>query len=187
MQQRPEPIPVYAEMGSINPVFFLGAALNQKPEELAVGLHGSVTLGVGQFCTNPGLVFIESCEGAKVFMQKLELLIAATPAGTMLTADLCASYRTGVGKFSGVTGVRRLAMRSTDPGPGKAQAGAAWFATEAATFLANHTLMDEVFGPSTLVVQCSSRGQVLEAAKKAGIGMCELTPQSVEQWLAYAL
>jgi len=154
---RPEPIPVYAEMGSINPVFFLSGILNQKPEELAAGLHGSVTLGVGQFCTNPGLIFVERGDGAKVFLQKLASLMAATAPGTMLTADLCAAYRAGVGKFSQASGVKRLALAGADLGPGKAQAGAALFVTDAETFLKNHHLMDEVFGPSTLVVQCASR------------------------------
>jgi NADP-dependent aldehyde dehydrogenase len=163
---RPEPIPVYAEMGSINPVFFLSGILNQKPEELAAGLHGSVTLGVGQFCTNPGLIFVERGDGAKVFLQKLASLMAATAPGTMLTADLCAAYRAGVGKFSQASGVKRLALAGADLGPGKAQAGAALFVTDAETFLKNHHLMDEVFGPSTLVVQCASRAQMLEAAKR---------------------
>jgi len=163
---RPEPIPVYAEMGSINPVFFLGGVLNQKPEELAAGLHGSVTLGVGQFCTNPGLIFVERGDGAKVFLRKLESLMTATALGTMLTADLCASYRAGVEKFSQAAGVKRLALASGEAGPGNAQAGAALFLTDAETFLANHHLMDEVFGPSTLVVECASQSQMLAAAKK---------------------
>jgi len=66
---RPEPIPVYAEMGSINPVFILPGAMQQNAEALATGLHGSVTLGVGQFCTNPGLVFIEPKPPAQNFLQ----------------------------------------------------------------------------------------------------------------------
>jgi len=153
-------------MGSINPVFFLGGVLNQKPEELAAGLHGSVTLGVGQFCTNPGLIFVERGDGAKVFLRKLESLMTATALGTMLTADLCASYRAGVEKFSQAAGVKRLALASGEAGPGNAQAGAALFLTDAETFLANHHLMDEVFGPSTLVVECASQSQMLAAAKK---------------------
>ena len=161
---RPEPIPVYAEMGSINPVFFLSGALNQKPEELAAGLHGSVTMGVGQFCTNPGLVFVESGAAAETFLQKLERLIAATPPGTMLTADLCSAYRNGVEKFSKTAGVRRAAV--VDSPAGKAQAGAALFVTDAATFLGNHGLMEEVFGPSALVVACASRDQMLAAARR---------------------
>jgi alpha-ketoglutaric semialdehyde dehydrogenase len=161
---RPEPIPVYAEMGSINPVFVLRGALDQKAEEIATGLQASVTLGVGQFCTNPGLVFVETCDGAKAFSQKLQTLIAATPVGTMLTQDLCSSYRAGVEKFSQAAGVRSAANVAT--GAGKAEAGAAMFVTGAETFLANHDLMAEVFGPATLVVECSSRAQMIEAAKR---------------------
>src|SRR5688572_29898005 len=163
---RPEPIPVYAEMGSINPVFLLPSALKQNPEGLAAGLHGSVTLGFGQFCTNPGLVFVERGEGANGFQQKLESLMAATPPGTMLTADLCAAYRAGVEKFSKAAGVKQAAAVNADGGAGRAQSGAALFVSDAETFLANHALMDEVFGPSTLVVQCRSREQMLDAARQ---------------------
>lgn len=163
---RPEPIPVYAEMGSINPVFLLPGALQQNAEALATGLHGSVTLGVGQFCTNPGLVFVEKSEAATRFLTRLEALMAATPPGTMLTADLCASYRAGVEEFAAASGVRRAAGAGADPGAGNAQADAALFVTDAETFLGNHQLMDEVFGPSTLVVECSSRDQMLAAAAR---------------------
>lgn len=161
---RPEPIPVYAEMGSINPVFLLSNVLQQKAEELAAGMHGSVTLGVGQFCTNPGLAFVESGAAAAAFSKKLETLMGSTPPGTMLTADLCSAYRAGVEKFSRAAGVRRAA--SVDAGAGKAQAGAALFVTDAAAFLGNHSLMEEVFGPSTLVVECASREQMLAAARR---------------------
>lgn len=162
---RPEPIPVYAEMGSINPMFFFSGALDLKAEELAAGLHASVTLGVGQFCTNPGLVFVQAGEGAKKFLAKLENRFAATPAGTMLTAGLCSAYRVGLENFLKISGVKRAAQAAAaDSGPGKAQAGAALFVTSAETFLGNHRLMDEVFGPSTLVVECSSREEMLAAA-----------------------
>ena len=163
---RSEPIPVYAEMGSINPVFLLPSALKQNAESIATGLHGSVTLGVGQFCTNPGLVFVEHSDAANTFRQKLESLMSATTPGTMLTADLCAAYRKGVEDFSKVSGVTRAASAKAEPGAGNAQAGAALFATKAEIFLANHDLMEEVFGPSTLVVECTSRDQMLAAAKK---------------------
>jgi len=162
---RPEPIPVYAEMGSINPVFLLPEALKQNAEAIATGLHGSVTLGFGQFCTNPGLVFVERGESATSFLQKLESLMAATPPGTMLTADLCAAYRAGVEKFSKAAGVKRAASVNAEAGAGGAQSGAALFVTEADAFLANRGLMEEVFGPSTLLVQCASREQMLAAAR----------------------
>jgi NADP-dependent aldehyde dehydrogenase len=163
---RPEPIPVYAEMGSIIPVFILPGALKQRAEEIAAGLHASVTLGIGQFCTNPGLVFTETGSAAQPFWQKLEGLIAGTPPGTMLTADLCSAYRDGVKKFSQTAGVHQVAGVKADAGPGGALAGAALFATDAGNFLDHQALMDEVFGPSTLVVRCASREEMLTAARK---------------------
>src|ERR1051325_7236766 len=124
---RPEPIPVYAEMGSINPVFLLSGALKQNAEGLATGLQASVTLGVGQFCTNPGLVFADKSAAAETFLQKLTSLMSATPVGTMLTADLCSSYRSGIEKTSKTTGVQRAAHVAAEAGPGRAQAGAVLF------------------------------------------------------------
>jgi 2,5-dioxopentanoate dehydrogenase len=183
---RPEPIPVYAEMGSINPVFFLPRALEAAPETLAAGLHASVTLGVGQFCTNPGLVFVETGPAPERFIQKLENLMSGTPAGTMLTAGICAEYHAGLEKFARVPGVRRTgatldrpvvggasadqshsshhSQSSHQPGLGGASARAALFVTDADTFLKDHSLMDEVFGPSTLVVCCRSHVEMVTAA-----------------------
>jgi len=153
-------------MGSINPVFILPGALKQRAEEIAAGLHASVTLGVGQFCTNPGLVFTGAGPAAQPFLQKIESLIAGTPPGTMLTADLCSAYRAGVKKFSQTAGVQPVAAVNADAGPGRALAGAVLFATDANNFLNKHALMDEVFGPSTLVVQCASPEEMLTAARK---------------------
>ncbi len=158
---RPEPIPVFAEMSSINPVFILPEILKQKPEELAAGLHASVTLGVGQFCTDPGLVLVENGDAAEIFLAKLASLIQATPPGTMLTAGICAAYHAGVEKFASTPGVRQAARAKAT----STNAGASLFVTDAKTFFRNHSLMAEVFGPSTLVVQCSSRAEMLAAAK----------------------
>ncbi len=162
---RPQPIPVYAEMGSINPVFLLPGALAESAEALATGLHASVTLGVGQFCTNPGLVFLEPGPAAKTFLAKLEALMRATPAGAMLTPSICAEYHAGVEAFSKMPGVTRL---TEAPRPNQMKgtlAQTALFVTDADTFLAQPKLLDEVFGPSTLVVQCASRTQMLAAAE----------------------
>jgi len=162
---RPEPIPVYAEMGSINPVFILPAAMQQNAEALATGLYGLVMLGVGQFCTNPGLVFIEPKPASKNFLQKLESLMATTPTGTMLTPSICSEYHAGIEKFSKTPGVQRI-TQTTEGLQRNGQAHATLFATDAETFLAKHELMDEVFGPSTLVVHCGSKNQMLAAAEK---------------------
>jgi len=161
---RPEPVPVYAEMGSINPVFILPGAIQQNAEALATGLHSSVTLGVGQFCTNPGLVFVEPKPPADAFLQKLEALMSATPAGAMLTPSICSEYHAGIEKFSKTAGVRRITQLGEAQRNGEARA--TLFATDAETFLARHELMDEIFGPSTLVVHCGSKSQMLAAAEK---------------------
>jgi NADP-dependent aldehyde dehydrogenase len=161
-----EPIPVYAEMGSVNPVFLLPEILREKTAELAAGQHGSFTLGVGQFCTNPGLVFVEDGPPANTFLEKLGSLTASTPPGTMLTPDLCSAYRRGAERLSRLPGVRSAAAVPADTGPGRAWAGAALFVTEAANFLNQPLLMEEVFGPSTLVVLCKSRELMLAAAEK---------------------
>ena len=161
---RPEPIPVYAEMGSINPVFILPGAMQQNADALATGLHGSVTLGVGQFCTNPGLVFVEPKPPADAFLKKLESLMSATAPGTMLTPSICSEYHAGIEKFSKTAGVRQVTQPSDAKRNGEARAGL--FTTDAGTFLAKHELMDEVFGPSTLVVHCGSKSQMLAAAEK---------------------
>lgn len=175
---RPEPIPVYAEMSSINPVFLLPGSLKSNADSLAAGLHASVTLGIGQFCTNPGLVFVEAGPDAEKLLQKLGALIAATPSGTMLTADLCAAYRTDAEKLAQVPGVKRAA--SATAAAGAAQGAAALFVTNGRTFLGSHALMDEVFGPSTLVVQCASRAEMLAAAEQLE-GQLTATVHGTEQ------
>lgn len=150
---RPEPIPVFAEMGSINPVFILPRALRERGAEIAAGLHASVTLGVGQFCTNPGLVLTTHDDQ---FLRELETRIAATPAAKMLTPAISDAYRAGVLTFASIA--RQRAVVDAD-------GGAALFSTDAENFLAHRELMDEVFGPSTLVVECESRERLLEVAR----------------------
>src|ERR1700754_5349749 len=80
---RPEPIPFYAEMSSVNPVVLLPGAIKERGEQIAAGLHGSVILGAGQFCTNPGLIFLEDTADSQAFIAKLGELMTATAAQTM--------------------------------------------------------------------------------------------------------
>lgn len=156
---RPEPIPVYAEMGSINPIFIMSSALAQRAEEIAVGLHASVTLGVGQFCTNPGLVFAQNGTGTQAFVGKLQNLMSATPAGTMLTSGISQSYRKGVQKFSQTPGVQLLTPATVSE-THACHGIAALLVTDAKTFRDNRHLTDEIFGPATLVVTCDDVQQM---------------------------
>lgn len=158
---REEPIPVYAEMSSINPVFVLPGAMRERGAEIATGLHGSVTLGVGQFCTNPGLVMVGGELDAS-FSETFENLMRETAAATMLTSGICDAYREGVGRLAAIDGVEALVSPADAAG---SAAGAAVFKTDAKTFLAGQGIDDEVFGPATLLVTDDGREQLLEIAR----------------------
>ena len=161
---RPEPIPFYAEMSSINPVFILPGAMRERRDQIAAGLHASVTLGAGQFCTNPGLVLMADDADAKTFTSKLGELMAGTPEFTMLTPGICSSYQEGISSHLRHAGVETVASKPVERGSG-CQAGAALFKTDAPTYLAHHELSAEVFGPATLLVTHDSREQMLEIAR----------------------
>src|SRR5438132_1194373 len=114
---RPEPIPVFAEMGSINPVFVLPGALKARGPEIAEGFVQSATLGVGQFCTNPGLAV--ALQGADLdrFVQGTAARLAAVAPGTMLHAGIAERYRAGLAARQGIDGVH-VAGRSTGEAAG---------------------------------------------------------------------
>lgn len=161
---RPEPIPVYAEMGSVNPVFILPGALQERGDAFAEGLKNSVTLGVGQFCTCPGLVFGMEAAGMEKLRAKLSHLFAEVPPATMLHPGILSSFEAGVEKFAQTSGVA-VQRAATEADKVKTQSQATVLSTDAATFLRNPQLSEEVFGPSTLVVGCSSPEQLAEIAR----------------------
>jgi NADP-dependent aldehyde dehydrogenase len=162
---RPEPIPFYAEMSSINPVFILPRAARERRDQVAAGLHGSVTLGAGQFCTNPGLVLMADDADTDAFVEKLSALMANTPEFTMLTPGIGSAYREGVSSRVQHPQVKTVALKEVEPGPGRSQSGTALFKTDAPSFLAHPELSEEVFGASTLIVTHSNREEMLEVAR----------------------
>jgi NADP-dependent aldehyde dehydrogenase len=119
---RPEPIPFYAEMSSVNPVIVLPEALRTRMDQIAGGLHASVTLGAGQFCTNPGLVFLQAGNDADEFIAKLGDLMAGTAEQTMLTPGIRSSYQKGVASRLDQSGVATAAQKTAEASCG---AGAA--------------------------------------------------------------
>jgi NADP-dependent aldehyde dehydrogenase len=159
---RPVPIPVYAEMGSINPLFILPKALERRGEAIAAGFHASLTLGGGQFCTNPGLVVAPAGEGVERFAQGVAERIAATPPAAMLTAAIGASYLEGIDRHAEVGGVGTVARVETADGGG--QGAAALLTTSAATFLDAPRLAEELFGPAALLVTGDSQEELLRVA-----------------------
>jgi NADP-dependent aldehyde dehydrogenase len=158
---RTEPIPVFAEMGSVNPVFVLPGAIAERMASLAEGLTESVTLGVGQFCTNPGLAIGVAGPALDEFVRQLERLMIAAPAGTMLTAGIWQAYESGVRRLSDVPGVsvRRAAAA------GEPMGAPALFVTDAAVMLERDEVREEVFGPSTVVVRCHSPEEMERVAR----------------------
>jgi NADP-dependent aldehyde dehydrogenase len=157
---REEPIPVYAEMGSLNPVFLLPGALAARGPKIAEGLHLSVTTGAGQFCTKPGLVFTD---GSGEFRKRFVDLMRGTPAGCMLHAGIARNYGDGLERLRGDSNVQTLL--TADQSPTAAAAGAAVFETTAAALADNPELATEVFGPSTMFVRYTTRDEMLAAAR----------------------
>jgi len=161
---RPEPIPVYAEMGSANPVFILPGALKERKEEIAKGLAASVTLGVGQFCTNPGLVFLEESKETEEFQKSVIESFANADAGTMLTSGIQSAYQNGIKNLTGKQGVNLLAEGKTSNTFGEGRAYL--FQTNADNFSNNEKLEEEIFGPSTLTITANNKEELLKAAHK---------------------
>jgi 2,5-dioxopentanoate dehydrogenase len=163
--QRPEPIPVYAEMGSINPVFMLPGALRERAEALAEGVKGSVTLGTGQFCTCPGLAVGLRDENFARFADKLGNLMQSTPPAPMLYPAIAQGYAAGVAKLSSLAGLQAVTAQAAAD-VSKNEAGAALFATDAQTFQQHDELSEELFGPATVLVSCDSRAELEQLARK---------------------
>ncbi|MEZ0605505.1 aldehyde dehydrogenase (NADP(+)) [Paraburkholderia sp. IW21] len=160
---RAEPIPVYAEMSSINPVFLLSNALSQRGESIARGFVDSLVLGAGQFCTNPGLAIAVDGDALKDFVATASEALSGKPAQTMLTAGIHAAYEEGEDKLAATPGVEAVARGVDATGP--TQARAALFVTDAQTFLATPALEDEVFGPASTIVRCKGEQEMLTVAE----------------------
>ncbi|WP_026617593.1 aldehyde dehydrogenase (NADP(+)) [Ensifer aridi] len=148
---RSEPIPVYAEMSSINPVVLFPGALATRGDAIARQLVPALTLGAGQFCTNPGLILALDGPGYDVFLDSAAEALEAANAATMLTPGIYKSYCNGVQKLEAHQAVRTVARGGIGE---NYQGQAGIFETSASEFLAHQELQIEVFGASTLVVRC---------------------------------
>jgi NADP-dependent aldehyde dehydrogenase len=162
---RPEPIPFFGEMSSTNPVFILPGAMRERGEGIAAGLHASFTLGAGQFCTKPGLVFYSEDDSGREFTNKLRELVRSSAPFTLLTAGIHSTYQSSIGarkQRGNATCVSELSVPSHDRTPG---VGAVLFETDARSFLNDPDLGGEIFGPTTLLVRNSSRDELLRIAR----------------------
>ena len=158
---RPRPIPFYGELGSINPVVALPSAIATNGAALATTLAGSITQGCGQFCTSPGVLVVRDDAASQGFVQQLADALAPLTPHAMLHAGIRAGFDAGVARLQGQAGVKTLLAQVGDPATTSAPRPHL-FATDAATFVANTALHEEVFGPSCLVVTVKDLDETLQ-------------------------
>jgi len=157
---RPEPIPVFAEMGSVNPVVLLPKALQENAAGIAEGFVGSLTLGTGQFCVNPGLVIALDDDALGEFFDAVVEQIDNTLAGVMLNERICNAYSDGLDKFLEQKGIDLLAAGDDTVDSEGFCAQTSLMVTTAETFLGNPAIHEEIFGPASLVVKCQNFGEI---------------------------
>lgn len=160
---REVPIPVYAEMGSTNPVFVLPQTMRENKEKIAQGFSGSVTLGVGQFCTNPGILIYEDKEGAEEFTSNLKENFQKTTGGVMLAENIYKSFHQGVTHHASVKGIEVLANGIKTEGVNIGNP--VLFKTNSEIFSKHEELSEEIFGPASVVVEANSKEEILQIAR----------------------
>jgi len=149
---RPEPIPFFGELGSINPGFVLPAALKNRGPDIATGWADSLTLGAGQFCTKPGVMFLPDTEGADAFVDATVAALREVAAQTMLTDGIAAGYRNGIQRLDSMAAVSTRYSAVSD----NRSARPSLFETDSGTWREHKELAEEVFGPVGLVVRLPS-------------------------------
>ncbi|MCX6320042.1 MAG: aldehyde dehydrogenase (NADP(+)) [Bacteroidetes bacterium] len=161
--QRSVPIPVFAEMSSINPVFLLPQKMKTDAAAVAAMYASSITLGVGQFCTNPGLIIGLEGNDLQTFIESLSAAIEGIAPGTMLHAGIAENYRVKRTEALAQSGVEMVAVSGTDAGENQGVPTIA--KTSAQQFLQNPVLHREVFGPYSLVIACNTMEEMLQVAR----------------------
>jgi alpha-ketoglutaric semialdehyde dehydrogenase len=155
---RPEPIPFFGELGSVNPMFLLPHAMAARGVAIAAGWAGSLTMGAGQFCTNPGIAVV--LDGADAFVAAAKAALEPMAAQTMLTDGIADAYRAGQARIAHIDGVDQVIGRADT---GRA-ASPYLFETTGDNFIANPHLAEEVFGPLGIVVRAKDSAQMLQIA-----------------------
>ncbi len=157
---RPIPIPFFGELGSVNPMFLLPAALQNRRPAIAEGWSASLTMGAGQFCTNPGIAVMIAAEAASAFIMAAKECLSKINAQIMLTDGMADAYRQGRNLIAHSAKVDQLLNQACE----MRSAAPALFQVSGSDFLANHALADEVFGPLGLIVLAKDNAQMLEIA-----------------------
>ncbi|MBV2362241.1 aldehyde dehydrogenase (NADP(+)) [Streptomonospora nanhaiensis] len=160
---RPDPIPFYGELGSVNPLVVAPAAASARGEEIAQGITGSFTLGAGQFCTKPGLVFLPEDEAGTSVADAMAQAVGGLAPGVLLSEQVRGGYEEGTRRLAGSAAVRSLAEGTAPEGTGWG-AAVRLLATSAADLTAETA--EECFGPATLVVTYRDRDELAEALER---------------------
>jgi NADP-dependent aldehyde dehydrogenase len=161
---RPQPIPFYGELGSINPVVALPKAVAARGAELAQALANSIGMGSGQFCTSPGVLLVFDDAASQDFVQSLKIALAALTPHAMLTPAIRKGFDSGVARLAANPRIRTLlAGDGSGPAPRPVLVE-----TDAASFVADHALREEVFGPLAIVVRVHSADEAIAALKAVG-------------------
>ncbi len=163
---RPDPIPVCAEMGSTNPVFVLPGAMTERGAAIAEGYVQSVTLGTGQFCTNPGVLLAVEGPSLADFLDRVASAASAVAPSAMLNEATCRAFHGGLDRVRRTAGVRVLGESRAAADPGRSQAGCAIFTAALATIEARPELWDEVFGPLSIVITCPETADLARVAAR---------------------
>lgn len=158
---RPEPIPVFAEMGSINPVVLLPEALELSAETIANDFVGSLTLGTGQFCVNPGLVLAIEGKGLDNFMDAASVAISGIDAAVMLNDRICTAYGEGVSQYQSHADVETVSTGGAVENRAGSYGQTTLMTTSATHFLLNPKIHEEVFGPASLIIKCKNTEELL--------------------------
>ncbi|MBV16837.1 MAG: aldehyde dehydrogenase (NADP(+)) [Thalassospira sp.] len=158
---RPEPIPFFGELGSVNPMFMMPVAMKERGEALGKGWAGSLTMGAGQFCTNPGIAVVIDGSDADAFVDTAKAGLSEVSAQTMLTDGMADDYRTGAKRIASTSGVKDVLTTSCD----LRNATPYLFETTGENWLSNHELGEEVFGPLGLVVRVKDMEEMRTIAK----------------------
>jgi NADP-dependent aldehyde dehydrogenase len=161
--KREVPIPVYAEMGSLNPVFVTSAAITERSEELAKGLVDSALLGSGQFCTKPGLIFIP--DNQSQFLSQMSAHLATLQVGPLLSSSIASRYSAAIAALSQKTSVQVFSAQTTENGFGVTPS---IFVTDWATAQSTPGLLEEHFGPTTVVITSNESDYVKIASELPG-------------------
>lgn len=159
--QRPEPIPFFGELGSVNPMFVLPQALAARGAAIGEGWAGSLTMGAGQFCTNPGIAVVQTGPEGDAFVAAAAEALKGVQAQCMLSDGIAAAYRDGKSRFDGRNAVRPVLTTDSEGRTALPNL----YETDAATYLQDHALGDEVFGPLGLVVRVSGPDEMQTLAR----------------------